>query len=114
MEVLCVLILLSTSYWYFKTAPAGTPMALRLISSAHGACALLLFSLALVIGFGGWHREVNGQLFAWLQLLPLALIALSFWAFRGPRALHWLQLLNVPATLWLALIDSMLASGKWL
>jgi len=62
MEVLCVLILLSTSYWYFKTAPAGTPMALRLISSAHGACALLLFLLALVIGFGGWHREVNGQL----------------------------------------------------
>jgi hypothetical protein len=53
MEVLCVLILLSTSYWYFKTAPADTPMALRLISSAHGACALLLFSLALVIGFGG-------------------------------------------------------------
>lgn len=114
MEVLCVLILLSTSYWYFKTAPAGTPMALRLISSAHGACALLLFSLALVIGFGGWHRKVNGQLFAWLQLLPLALIASSFWSFRGPRALHWLQLLNVPATLWLALIGSMLVSGKWL
>lgn len=57
---------------------------------------------------------MNGQLFAWLQLLPLALIASSFWSFRGPRALHWLQLLNVPATLWLALIDGMLVSGKWL
>ncbi|WP_161796273.1 MULTISPECIES: hypothetical protein [Pseudomonas] len=57
---------------------------------------------------------MNGQLFAWLQLLPLALIASSFWSFRGPRALHWLQLLNVPATLWLALIGSMLVSGKWL
>jgi hypothetical protein len=64
----------------------------------------------LGVSITGIHR----QLFAWLQLLPLALIASSFWAFRGPKALHWLQLLNVPATLWLALIGSMLASGKWL
>ena len=84
------------------------------LRDGHVAAGTVVTGLALVIGFGGWHREVNGQLFAWLQLLPLALIALSFWAFRGPRALHWLQLLNVPATLWLALIDSMLVSGKWL
>lgn len=114
MEMLCILVLLATSYWYFKTAPAGTPAALRLIASAHGASSLLLLLLALAIAFSDWHREAGVQLFTWLQLLPFILVALSFWLFRGPKALHWLQLLNVPASLWIAFIGGMLVSGKWL
>ncbi|WP_275628557.1 hypothetical protein [Pseudomonas sp. 273] len=114
MEMLCVLILLSTSYWYFQTSPANTPLTLRLVSSAHGASALVLLLLAFAVGFGGWHGEIGGRLFVWLQLIPLALIASSFWLFRGPRSLHWLQLFNIPATLWLALIGNMLVTGKWL
>ncbi|WP_160288443.1 hypothetical protein [Pseudomonas knackmussii] len=49
-----------------------------------------------------------------MQLLPLLLIVLSLLLFRGPREIHWLQLLNVTGMLWPGFLGAMLVGGRWL
>lgn len=103
---------LLASYWYFQTAPAGTSLFLRLLTSAHGAVAVLLFIGASLVGFTGRHGASLVPVFLWLQLLPLLLVALLL--FRGPREIHLLLLPNIAGMLWAAFLGAMLVGGRWL
>ncbi|WP_152224723.1 hypothetical protein [Pseudomonas sp. SCB32] len=114
MELLAAPVLLCTSYWYFKTAPAKTGMALRLLASAHGICAVIFLASAILIGLLGIGSQPLSDLYRALQAIPLILILLSVYLFPGPKEIHWLQILNIPATLWSAFIGLMAVSGKWL
>jgi hypothetical protein len=113
MELLAPLVLVGTSYWYFKTAPAQTGTIFRLLASAHGVFSLVLLVGAVAIGVLGKGSKPLSDLFLALQSVPLLLILLSIFIFRGPKEIHWLQVLNIPATLWSAFIGLMSISGKW-
>lgn len=114
MELLVICIPLCTSYWYFKSSPATAPMAQRLLVSAHGISALALLFIAMTFGFSGNTSERLHEIFLRLQAMPLMLILLALLLFRGPRSTHWLQVLNVPATLVCAFISLMAVSGRWI
>lgn len=114
MELLCLPLMLLTSYWYFRSSPASTSLPLRLLISAHGLVASLLFIGALLIGFSGRHADGHVAIFLGLQALPLLLIVLSLLLFRGPREIHWLQVLNVAGILWAGFLGTMLVGGEWL
>lgn len=107
-------ILLFVSLLYFSFAKDGASLALRLLTSAHGAVGALVFFSALAIGFSGWDHPSYGQpyLFAWV--LPALLMLFSLMRYPGPATVHLLQVFNVLAFAWAWFIGTMAVTGNWI
>jgi hypothetical protein len=84
-----------TSVIYFRSSPQDQPLALRVLVSAHGVTIAALFIAAMCIYWSNWSRAAYAKPYAVALLVPLVLIVVSLFAFRGPRSIHWLQLANV-------------------
>lgn len=115
MELLAPIFLMPmVSYAYFLTSPETEPLKERLLVSAHGAVAALILIVAIVIGFSGEHSRSFGLPYKLAFSLPTASIIYSFFRFRGNKAIHLLQLINVPALLISLLMGSMAITGTWI
>jgi hypothetical protein len=105
---------LVTSLVYFRASPATESLAQRIAVSLHGAAVSVLCVGAILVGMIGSPRPEFGETFRLLLVVPVALIAYSFWHFHGKRAVHLLQSINL---LWLAfafLLGGMAVTGVWL
>jgi hypothetical protein len=103
----------ATSVVYFLFPPA-TPLAQRLLVSAHGLYIAALYLGALVIGALQLHQRAYGPFFQALCVAAVGLIVHAVYAFQGNKKIHWLQVLNV---LWLIatfLVGTMAVTGEWL
>lgn len=105
---------LLTSLAYFCASPATEPLAQRIFVSLHGVAVSALCIAAVLVGMVGTPRPSLAEPFHLLLFVPVALAFYSFWRFRGSRAIHLLQGINL---LWLALtffFGSMAVTGVWL
>jgi hypothetical protein len=112
-EVLAAPLLAAfVSVVYFAASPRSEPMLRRLTASAHGAAIVVLYALAWLFIIGGMSRPSLLWPFAVSLLIPGALIATSLFVYRGPKAVHWFQVLNVVCLLWAAFAGAMLITGQ--
>jgi hypothetical protein len=112
-EVLAAPVLAGlVSIVYFMTSPQSQPMRQRLLASAHGAVIVMLYALAWAIIAAGISRPSLLLPFAVSLLFPGVLIAASFFVYKGPRAVHWLQVPNVACLLWTGVAGAMLVTGQ--
>ncbi|MOA36708.1 hypothetical protein D3C78_1582470 [compost metagenome] len=103
-----------TSYFYYQYAEPGTPLIVRCIISAHGILGIIIYILAMAVGFTGNHNENNFKFLLAAYSLPAASIILSFILFRGNKKIHLLQIINVIAFLASIFIGGMSVTGRWL
>jgi hypothetical protein len=112
-EILAVPFLAGlVSVVYFMASPKSQPMRKRLMASAHGAVIVMLYALAWLVIIVGVSRPSMFLPFAILLLFPGVLIATSFFVYKGPRAVHWLQVPNVACLLWTGFAGGMLITGQ--
>jgi hypothetical protein len=113
VEVLAVPFLAGlVSVVYFLSSPKNQPMQQRLLSSAHGAVVVILYALAWLFVIAGISRPSLLLPFAVSLLVPGALIAASFFLYKGARQVHWLQVPNVACLLWTGFVGGMLITGQ--
>lgn len=93
-------VMLGTSAAYFVFDRSGMSLQRRLATSAHGLLAAVLYVSAVSISLYSMKpRPEVANALALLYLLPVALVIASFVWYRGPKSIHLIQLLNVPAML---------------
>ena len=109
-----VLLAVAISVIYFRNSPRTEPLARRLLASAHGVVIAVLFISAIAIWLSGHSQERLGTPFQLLLLIPLALMIASFFLFKGPKATHLLQILDVVCLLWTWFVGGMAVTGDWL
>ncbi len=97
---------------YFMTCPKSQPMRQRLLASAHGVVIVMLYALAWLFIVVGISRPSLLLPFAISLLLPCVLIAASFFVYKGPKAVHWLQVPNLACLLWTGFAGAMLITGE--
>jgi hypothetical protein len=101
--------LISVAY-FWASAPSQS-LARRALASAHGAAIALLYSGAWFVylthhASDGWART-----FAALALVPVGLIIVSFYLFRGNGLTHVLQIPNALCLLWVWLRGTVIVTG---
>jgi hypothetical protein len=112
-EVLAVPFLAGlVSVVYFIASPKSQPMRKRLLASAHGAVIVMLYASAWLVLIAGISRPSLILPFAVSLLFPGVLIATSLFMYKGPRAVHWLQVPNVACLLWTGFVGGMLITGQ--
>lgn len=105
---------LATSIVYFRASPSTESFTQRIAVSLHGAVVSALCIGAVLIGMLGSPRQEFGEIFRLLLVVPVVLVAYSLLRFRGKRAIHLLQGINL---LWLAFaffLGGMAVTGVWL
>jgi hypothetical protein len=113
VEVLSPAVLAaSVSAVYYRASPRSQPLRLRLLASAHGVAIGLLYALAWCAIFLGFSNPWFLLPFAVSLLVPAFLIGASFFLYKGPKAVHLLQALNVACLLWTGFTGSMLVTGQ--
>jgi len=105
---------LMTSVVYFRSGPKVTPLMQRVGASAHGLVIALLHLGAVYIAAARLHGDKYGTPFFVLCLVAAALVGYSFWAFRGNRHVHWLQVINILWLFGLLSLGGMAVTGRWL
>src|ERR1700730_594182 len=108
------LVAICISAVYFFTAPRGDVLPRRLAASAHGLAIAILYFVAMAVFWSHKPNPSYGTPFSLLLLVPLALIATSFFLYRGPKAIHTLHLLNLVCLAWTFFVGSMAVTGNWL
>jgi len=103
---------LAVSVAYYRSSPATQPVLLRLLASAHGVSIALLWSLLLFWVAQSQDAAWRLTAFECLLLLPIALIMVSLFVFRGPRKVHLLQVVNVGSLIYVALLG-VFAFSDW-
>jgi hypothetical protein len=103
-----------TSVVYFRASRAVTPVARRIGVSAHGLVIAVLHLGAVYIAAAQLHGDQYRTLLLILCLVATGLIGYSFWAFRGNKQVHWLQVINVVWLLGLLFLGGMAVTGRWL
>ena len=105
---------LVTSLVYFRASPSSQSLANRIAVSLHGVTISALCIVAILVGMLGTPRPAFAEPFHLMLLVPVILTLYSFWRFRGNKAIHLLQSINM---LWLAFaffFGSMAVTGVWL
>jgi hypothetical protein len=102
------------SILYFVASPKEEGFLARLLVSAHGASITFIFLAVLFISYFHKSNPIFGLPFMLCILLPIGLILISASRFRGPSALHLLQLINLCCLAWIAFIGLMAVTGDWL
>jgi hypothetical protein len=111
---LAPLLTLGISAIYFAKSPRDQSLIDRIAASAHGASICLIYLAAWLIALTRASAKRFGIPFALLLLVPVTLIAASFFLYKGPKSLHWLQLINIACLLWTGLVGGMAVTGDWL
>ena len=107
-------VMVFVSIMYFRASAIGTPLALRVFAASHGAVAALIYLAGMAVWLFDRPRLAYGTPYAAAFTVPVLLVLLSLFLFRGPARTHLLQLLNVPAMLWAVFVGSMAITGEWL
>lgn len=97
------LVMICVSYAYFKADLSGSSLGFRVATSAHGASAAGLYLCAMLVSTFERNQYIAAILLG-LYLVPSVLIIISLQFYRGPSAMHALQVLNVPVILYTAFI----------
>jgi hypothetical protein len=74
----------------------------------------LLYGIAWVVALTSHANDRNGIPFALGFLVPAALIWISLDSYRGPKRVHWLQLVNACCLLWTGIVGGMAVTGRWI
>jgi hypothetical protein len=101
---------LIVSVVYFRASPPTQPLLSRLLASAHGVAIALAYALMWL-----WAAVSDAALdkaFECVLLLPVALMVTSFFIFKGPAKIHFLQLVNVGSLVYIAVLGAFVL-GKW-
>lgn len=114
IQVLMALVPLSTSVAYFMCTPKSISLALRVGTSAHGLFIAVIHLGVAGMGMAKVYGEEYGLPFGVLCAIAGGLIAFSFWRFRGPKAIHLLQAINILWLLGLIFVGGMAVTGRWL
>lgn len=99
---------------YFRASPSSQPLKVRLLASAHGFAIAVLYFGAMSIFWANAAKPRYAVPFLLLLVVPAVLILLTFFVFRGPKHVHWLQVLNLLCLGWVLFIGSMAVTGDWL
>jgi hypothetical protein len=74
---------------YFVKAGKGASLAVRLLSSAFGPSVALMYPIAGIFWPERYRYTPSGvQVYYWLQLIPLVLLAFALARYPGNRRLH--------------------------
>jgi hypothetical protein len=103
-----------SSIVYYRSSPSHQPLAERLLASAHGVSIVVLYLGAMTVFWTGHSAFALAVPFELACLLPVALAIVSFFIFRGSKATHLLQLLNLVCLLWVLFIGGMAVTDDWL
>jgi len=101
--------LISVAY-YWASIP-GQSVTRRALASAHGVSTALLYAGAWSVYLTHHASDEWAAAFARMALVPLALMVLSFYLFRGNRLIHLLQLPNALCLLWVWLRGTVVVTG---
>ena len=107
------LVAAGVSVVYFQGS-TSTSKAERVATSSHGAALALLYLGALSIHALGMSRPALGWVFWGSLLVPASLAVYALARFRGSKNLHFLQLANLLAALWIWFLGTMAVTGNWL
>ena len=100
------------SFVYFVASPKSQPMRQRLLASAHGIVIVLIYALAWLFIVVGISRPSLFLPFTISLLVPGGLIVASFFMYKGPKSVHWLQVPNLACLLWTGFAGAMLITGQ--
>jgi len=114
MELIVLVVMILISGIYFLAAPKEQPLKMRLLASAHGFTASLIFLTAMIIGFYRAQNPEFGMVYLLAFLLPTVLIVYSFIEFDGNKATHLLQLINIPVMLWALFVGFLAITGLYI
>ena|ERR1035437_400095 len=112
--LLAPIVALVISAAYFMSSPLSKPLSKRILASAHGVVITAIYMGAMTIF---WAQKANPKFitpFLFSLLIPLFLIAVSFFVYQGRKTIHSLQLLNLLCLGWTFFIGSMAVTGDWL
>jgi hypothetical protein len=99
---------------FFAASPRTQPFPTRFAASAHGLSIAALYLGALAVNVFGGSRQSLGMPFLLLLLVPVALVAVSFFIYRGRRSLLYLHAINAVCIAWTFFIGTMAVTGEWL
>jgi hypothetical protein len=109
-------VMIGVSLVYFFADTRRPALRERLLVSVHGVAGAALYVGAFVVAWlqpGGYRPYLAWPYFV-LLLVPLALIGVALFKFRGNPLIHALQAPNVAALLWSAFVGGMAVTGDWL
>ncbi|AVS85365.1 hypothetical protein C8239_11870 [Paracidovorax avenae] len=107
------LVALGVSVVYLQNSKNITRAA-RIATSSHGAALAILYFGALAVYALGIARPMLGWVFWASLLLPVGLVVLSFVRYQGNKNVHFLQLGNALAAVWVWFVGTMAVTGNWL
>ena len=109
-------VMIGVSLVYFFADTRRPALGERLLVSAHGAAGAALYIGAFLVDWlqPGGYRPYLGWPYAVLFLVPLVLIGVAVFKFRGNLFTHALQAPNIAALLWSAFVGGMAITGDWL
>ena len=87
---------------YFCASPKTQNLSTRLLASAHGVSIVIIFLGAFLISYFCKSQEMSDLIYEILMAVPVSLIIISFFLFRGSKIIHLLQLVNLFCLLWSA------------
>lgn len=82
--------------------------------SAHGVAITAVFSVAMLL-HGVNHADARYAFpFMFLSTLPVGLIVYSFLRFKGPKVVHFFQILNLLCLVYTFFMGGMAITGDWI
>jgi hypothetical protein len=117
-----------TSIVYFMAAPKGDPFRRRFATSLHGASTTIVYLATMSFVWSkmataesGVKMPFNPVLVTFsdvILFLTVAQIIGSLVLFRGPKAFHLLQIVNIACLaytwFWMSAVGQMAATGNWI
>lgn len=99
---------------YFKKSPPSQPLGQRIAVASYGISLLAIYVGAWLIFLLGLSSSSLLTPFVCLMLGCLALFIATFFIFKGPKWVHWLQIVNAFALVWTYFMGAMAITDDWL
>jgi hypothetical protein len=99
---------------YFAASPNSQRVYARLFASSHGVVIALLYLAAGLVHEWKLSKPSYAAPFTVTLLLPLGLMLLSLFVYRGPKYVHGLQVVNLLCLFWTSFVGGMAVTGDWL
>jgi hypothetical protein len=98
------------SWRYFLASEGEVKLGWRLLTSAHGLVGTLLYLSAIPTMLLSSPSTRLRETYATLWLLPVVLVGVSIWRFKGPKDMHLLLIALLPA-MYLAFVAGTILIG---
>jgi hypothetical protein len=108
---LAPILAVAVSVVYFRASARVMSLGRRVAVSVHGLSIALLYTGAWIVLLSGQSGPRLCRPFAWLLLLPLLTIGVSFRYDQGFEKLRLLQVINLLCFLWTGFVGSILVTG---